>query len=96
LMNAMAAALNAIINAVNAQLGIASPSKVFMDIGKQMMAGLELGIMNSLAPSAIAPVGGGSMTNNSVSINVPTTINREMDIVQWQGIVVQTVRDALR
>ncbi|CAK0761352.1 putative TMP_2 domain-containing protein [Gammaproteobacteria bacterium] len=59
----------------------------------------EVGKLNtgfSVGPIAGGAGGGSSVSNNStLNLNMPTTVNGQMDVAFLQALIVQTVRDAM-
>jgi len=103
---AMVKAMSQIVDKVNEELQISSPSAVFAKIGENMMAGLVAGwvagadkaqgIMGASlvpAPVSMAPVSGGAgNVSNSQDIRFDTTINNGMDAAQFEQRVLRVVR----
>jgi phage-related protein len=78
LIGAVSGTVNDAIANAKKLLGIKSPSKVFMDIGQNMMLGLAQGVMlNAKAPAAAVAmsVPAGAITNNYSIANSRTTLN---------------------
>jgi len=70
IFDAMSQVLDALIEQVNEQLGIASPSKVFEKIGQLMMAGMEKGIKESMLKPAVATRDAiTQIANNNMTMN---------------------------
>jgi len=70
LLDAMAEAMKAMIRQAELELGIASPSKVFMNIGKQMMQGIATGVMSAANLPAMAVAGAASGTSNYWNLTI--------------------------
>ena len=88
----MTAAVNAMIAATKKELGIASPSKVMLEIGAQMREGLTAGFA---APAMMAPQTTNTVTNN-VTVPINATLNNGMDAMAFQYMVEQAVVRALQ
>lgn len=70
IFDAMSQVLDALIEQVNEQLGIASPSKVFEKIGQLMMIGMEKGIKESMLKPAVATRDAiTQIANNNMTMN---------------------------
>lgn len=103
--NAAANAANAALTAAKNALGIASPSKKFMEVGKYSMEGMALGIKNKASDviGAVSDAANGAVGAASFSATPQlatagvgagagsTTINLYCDIKDLQGI--QTLND---
>jgi len=89
-------------------LGMSSPSKVFMEIGVNMMEGLAQGIkagttvpeqaMRNAAVNVVRPVYSmaGPITNNNINMNMGGfNINNGMDVAMIKTIIRQSVREAV-
>ena len=110
LVKAVEGLVNDAIDAIKRSLGIASPSKLTMGIGINMVKGLQQGInvtadlpeiamqrmVDRMIPaSAPVPVVGGPMYN-SVNMNFNNNLNSQMDVYALQSLIVSTVKQALR
>lgn len=92
--------LNSMIEEVKDELGIHSPSKVFADIGSQMMAGLQQGIqrgfmqpLNALR-SSIVPHG--AMSTRTLNFAMGgVTINTPMDEVMFESRVLRILERSM-
>lgn len=90
--------IDAMIATVKKQLGIASPSKVFAQIGSQIMAGLAQGVSQPLSslmgPRSSQPY---SVSNNrSLAINMGgVTVANGMDEVMFEAFIHRTVEGML-
>lgn len=92
--------LNAMITEVKDGLGIHSPSKVFADIGGQMMAGLQQGIqkgfmqpLNALRQGTVAH---GSMSTRTLNFAMGgVTINTPMDEVMFESRVLRILERSM-
>jgi len=62
--------MKAMIAQAETELGIASPSKVFMNIGKQMMQGIASGVMSAANLPAMAVAGAASGTSNYWNLTI--------------------------
>lgn len=89
--------IDAMIRVVKHQLGIGSPSKVFAQIGSQMMDGLKMGVQSSIA-QPLAAIQGAirsvpySLNQRSLAVNMGgVTINNGMDDVMFEARVRQVV-----
>jgi len=78
IMDAMIRALDMLIQKTHEQLGISSPSKVFMGIGEQLMRGLTHGIYRG----ALDPIVASSRVTGAMqAASQQTTINRKDTII---------------
>ena len=68
---AMGRAIQAIINKTNAELQIASPSKVFMNVGRNIIAGLQQGINGARS----VPASAAQITNQAINNISNRTLN---------------------
>lgn len=101
LLAATTRAVQAMIAQVQGDLRIASPSKVFMDIGKQVMAGLARGIdsnvvrpMSSLQRAIEVPRG--SVSNRSLNLSFGgVTISNGMDLATFETRVQRIMESSL-
>ena len=92
--------IDAMIATVKKQLGIASPSKVFAQIGKFSMQGLTQGILQSVqgpldamrSASVALPA---NITNRTMNLNFGTTINTPMDESLFRSMVRREVEGML-
>jgi hypothetical protein len=92
--------LNAMITEVKDELGIHSPSRVFADIGSQMMNGLSQGIqrsfvqpLNALRQSTVAHGAVSTRTLNFAMGGV--TINTPMDEVRFESRVLRILERSM-
>lgn len=104
LLDATIAATQAMIDAANDELQIASPSKVFRRIGEQTMAGLTEGVMAMRALPGRAVAGAVHfMTQRASAPNVNTnqsntfntTINNQMDVAQFNAMLQRSLSAGL-
>ena len=98
LLDAMTAAMQKIVEAANAELGIASPSKIFEKLGKYVMQGFARGIDASAAlpqqsfnrtVPALAPSFNTNNTMGNVYINNPAQMGvylRQQELVRQRRI----------
>ena len=101
LLAATTRAVQAMIAQVQGDLRIDSPSKVFMDIGKQVMAGLARGIdsnvvrpMSSLQRAIEVPRG--SVSNRSLNLSFGgVTISNGMDLATFETRVQRIMESSL-
>lgn len=100
LLTATQRAVAAMIAQVNQQLQIRSPSKVFADIGGQMMAGMAQGIqkslfqpLNALRQSTVAHGAVSTRTLNFAMGGV--TINTPMDEVRFESRVLRILERSM-
>lgn len=92
--------LNSMIEEVKDELGIHSPSRVFADIGSQMMAGLQQGIqrgfmqpLNALRQSTVAH---GAMSTRTLNFAMGgVTINTPMDEVLFESRVLRILERSM-
>jgi hypothetical protein len=93
LLAATSAATQALIDQAEQDLGIGSPSKVFMEIGRNVMAGLTGGIQSALqfprqavaqATQMMTPQVSG-VTNNTQNVNITANISNGMDLAGFQA-----------
>jgi hypothetical protein len=102
LMTVTTKALQAVVEQINRQLQIASPSKVMMEVGKFMMEGMGEGIAAAAAvpvdaaqSQAIAPiVATGQMGPMNVTMN--NTINTGIDQAVFENRVLDIIRRGAR
>lgn len=107
LLDAMIAALQEVIRQMDAELKIASPSKVFMERGKQMILGLIAGVEqmvpalqatigSALSPQIMAPAMASPMGSRVSNNTFNTTINSDMDVAVFEQRVLRIVQDDIR
>jgi hypothetical protein len=100
LLSALSNAMEEIIATVNEGLGIESPSKEFMRIGEQAMAGLALGIERMMSlPIAASQIATNQMVDNSrsVSLTMPgMVISDNQDMALFEARVRHVVNNAIR
>jgi hypothetical protein len=75
LVDAMARAIKAMVEAAEAELGIQSPSKVFAEIGRNLMTGMAGGIRGSAGVPAAAASGAASKVTHTVNNYFNQTVN---------------------
>lgn len=100
--------ISAMVNQINRDLQISSPSKVMARIGQQMMAGLQGGIASMapvlnaqlsasvagpLSPAMAGAMSAGATTNNYNTFQVGgNSINNGMDAASFEARVLQVIR----
>lgn len=110
LINAVTGAVEGAINKAKSLLNMESPSKVFMDIGKNTMLGFATGIQDLIPevqatlqaaispPSASSPaMAAGSVMGNTINQTntIQATINNGMDEVMFEQKVLNIVGSAV-
>jgi phage-related protein len=98
-----------LIDIIKNLLGMGSPSKVFMDIGNQMMQGMDIGIrahailpknamMEAMLPitrAAQVPITQGTSNYYQPNITMHNNINNGMSVPYLQALIIRTVKKGM-